>query len=164
MTYVPQVKNSVNIQFGMVANADFTPQVIGDPGDGMAPLLDGYGRLIVIPATPFGPVEQLPVYDPQALESDAVISTDPAQLYEFRGYNPNATGIYVQTYDLAVPPTTAVTLSFGVDLYVPGQSSFVVEMIGLFYATGLVWGASTTPVVYTNAGTTEARFIARYGV
>lgn len=164
MTYVPQVKNNVNIQFGTVNNPDYTPFVTGAPGDGMAPMVDYAGRLVVFPVTPFGPVENLPIYDPQAIFSDDVISAVPSQLYEFRGYNQNAFGIYVQTYNTDVAPVEGAELSFGVDLYVPAQSSFLAQIYGLFYSVGLAWGCSTTPVTFTNPGlVNEIRFIARYG-
>jgi hypothetical protein len=163
VTYVPQVKNAVNSQFGTVSNADFTPTIIGAPGDGMAPLLDAYGRLIVLPATPFGPTDDLPVYEPQQLETDAVINPALSQLYQFHGYNPNGFQVFIQAFDSAVAPTTGVTLSYGLDLLVPAQSSFAIQQFGLFYATGLAWGVSTTPVTWTNDGSVFARFIARYG-
>lgn len=163
MTYVPQVKNNVGTQNCTVGNPDYTPFVTGNPGDGMAPMCDYAGRLVVFPVTPFGPVENLPIYDPQAIFTDDVIVAAPAQLYEFRGYNPNAATIWIQTYDTDVAPVSGVTQSFGVDLLVPPMSSFMLQIYGLFYATGLAWGCSETAVVYTNTVPTEARFIARYG-
>jgi len=168
MAYTITEKSFVNTSFAVVAVDDSTmvPAIVGTAGDGMPPTCDSYGRIGVVPVTPFGPVESLIAYDAQALLANDVIEAGPAQLYNFIATNPLAVQVYVQFYNQVAAPTSGVTLSKCYDVLVPARSTALVQMYPNFYDIGLVWGASTTPVTYTNPedGSIEIRLTARYGV
>lgn len=93
------------------------------------------------------------VYKNVAAAATAVIRTGAGRVYSATCHNSNAAARYLQLFDLAVVPTTTVTVPTETFL-VPSGAQIIIgsdyfTTFGLPYTTGLAWAFSTTRDVYT---------------
>jgi hypothetical protein len=146
------VKLLDNTQFGRVSTvAGASPIAVAPPNDGLAPLLDGSGRLIVVPFIG-GSLLTVPTFiDSQAVVLWQLISAVACNLTQAWGAQASGGLLWLQLFNLAAGPPGGAVVPRAAPIPVPnnGMWSLVFGDGGLSFTTGLVIAYSTTQATYT---------------
>lgn len=158
-------KTDDNTQFARVAEATgLAPAgTTGSPGDGLAPLCDDQGRLLVVTASPGGGASgTVTNSDSAALESSRILLASAGRLLIVYGFNDSAADLYLQTFDQA-GALAGGEVPVGCNLPVPAGEFFslVPGPYGREFANGIVVGLSTTLATYTAPGAAAGWFNAQ---
>lgn len=142
-----------NTQFGRVADAAGNSPIGAAPADdGLAPLLDSHGRLLVVPYTG-GPAPSTPISraDSGALTTFLLVKASPGTLYQAWGSQVSGVALWLQIYDLAVAPPAGAPYAAPIPVLNNGVWSLVFPQ-GLAFTTGILLALSTTMPNYTAPG------------
>lgn len=157
-------KTEDNTQFARVAEATGLAPAgqSGSPNDGLAPLCDSEGRLIVVTAAGGGGGGGIVNSDSTALESSRQLLAAPGTLIVLYGFNASAAMLYLQTFD-QLGALAGGEVPAGGNLPVPAGEFFslVPGPYGRAFATGIVVGLSTTLATYTAPGAAAGWFNAQ---
>lgn len=143
------LKNDDNTQFGRVNNADGTSPIgTATVNDGLAPLLDQHGRLVVtqfigggVLSTPVTPVDSAGVVLWQ------LISAASGKLFQAWGSQNSGAALWVQLFNVAAGPPAGAPYVAPVPCVSGGMWSMNFPE-GLAFGTGLVIAYSTAHAAY----------------
>lgn len=162
MAVNPSIKNLENTQFGRVCTDDIQPGGAGNRhagsanmDDGLEPLLDSNGRLIVRIANGGGFIEEVG-YDFTSLgvyTNEFFVTTGLARNIEINGYSDLPVSAYIQIHSTN-PPVLAGAVPFLVIPIGAGPGAFF-KSINLKNGSGLprVIAISSTQFIYTAIAT-----------
>lgn len=142
-------KNDDTTQFARVSNADGTSPLGAVPiDDGLAPLCDDHGRLIITPFVGGGLINDPPTrVDSAGVVAWQLISAAPCKLYQAWGSQVSGVLLWVHLFNIVAGPPAGAPAVAPIVCNDQGIWSLNVPD-GLDFSTGLVIGYSTAHTPY----------------